>query len=90
MLCRIQIVPMCLPYRCSNLQLVQIAYLTDALQDANGGSEVADVEDRQLEINVGEVSGALGQILTARLTRIVLLTRPLCVKTQQLVFHTRP
>ena len=51
-----------------------LSNLADHLQHCDGGSEEADVEARQLEIYVTEVTNTVCQHLTTRLTVIVLLT----------------
>ena len=52
-------------------------YLTNYLEDANDVLEVANVEDRQLQLNVAIVTSAVGQGLTACLTHGILGARTL-------------
>ena len=47
--------------------------LADILQDDNGALEVANMEDRQLQVNVAIVTNAVSQGLATHLTADVLL-----------------
>ena len=57
-----------------NLKYRNSTDLADALKDADGGLEVPDMEDGQLQIDVAIMPCAVRQILAARLAMIVLLT----------------